>query len=556
MQSQDQTDILDPQDIQDILTESNSEETVAKKQPEEVKIQSKPFEKHVSVFSTEEPLRIDDFATASLFNTKITIDEFISGLDNLSSSLKKAEKNQAGLARLESLSDAFQTYQNAALGISLDTFHKFFEENPERLSQVIVGTDNKKIRISTLNTSIASDDSIQLSGEDATNFIFNVTRMGSVVTIPLWHSGYVIKISPFSETELVDLNYKLLDTQLTIGVATKGAIFSGDDVFIVSAIIDLIIEHIIDANVKYQSLEQVRKHFRRSFSVRDIPALLTGGLLAIYPDGYPVFHPCVNTAKVDSPCDYTVTALKTEEGDFLPDSKIDFRKVYFVDKSKITTKDIIHMSSTGKNNDHASIIDFQSRLSDKLELTNKRWLILANTLDKSNCDIYTVFKSPTYSEYIAEAYLWLNTVDSLVGKKLQEEAFGSRDEQSKKRTRYLNSIAEVTELKKHTPWVEYLVFDYKDGREVTIKDRNAIANSLESLNGKKDFKINFEKAMQEYKETSIMAWTGVQNFECPVCKAGQTDSLSVNPTLIPVNMVGYFFSIMALRAQTKQMYTQ
>jgi len=100
---------------------------------------------------------------------------------------------------------------------------------------------------------------------------------------------------------------------------------------------------------------------------------------------------------------------------------------------------------------------------------------------------------------------------------------------------------------KHISWISHFEILSGDGSVRTISEASAVKESLEIFSEADGFKTEFTKKIQRFKEDSILAYTGIPNFECPVCKSSQVDDDSKLPTLIPINVVGLFFLVLEWR---------
>jgi len=394
------------------------------------------------------------------------------------------------------------------------------------------------------------DSADTLSGISALRYINKISKTGYTTSIPLWHSGLIIKIDPFSEQQMLDLSINLSKQQIELGIETRGISLSGDDVFTNGVILDTIIDHVVECNLKTYNKQVLQDNIL----VNDIFTLYAGTLSAIYPSGYPIFHPCVNVE--NGLCNYNIESKRKENGDFYPDSLLDFAKMVWVDENRLTMKQKIHMSALPKTHTLKEVQDYQNEMVGQIEETNKHYEVLQIKNGKENTTIGIGFRIPTIKQYVSQSKEWVLHIKKMIDSslsadlKLMDE---DNDELSlkEKRVRLINSYSLVTEMVKHAAWVDYITITEPSGVKRRIIDTESVKSSLNSLVGQEDFKLNFMVALKAFKEKSLVAFTGLPNFKCPSCGCGQVKNDTGRPSLIPINMVGYFFSTLEWRKLLK-----
>ena len=137
---------------------------------------------------------------------------------------------------LKEILDAFYKISINTYG---DNYKAFFERNVGSLVQYVVGAKGSAVRIGYPTFNL-DDNGETLSGKTALRYLNKITKTGNVTKIPLWHSGLVVTVDPFSEQEMLDLNMVLERQQIQLGMETRGASFTGDDIHVVCNIVDFI----------------------------------------------------------------------------------------------------------------------------------------------------------------------------------------------------------------------------------------------------------------------------------------------------------------------------
>ena len=535
-------------DAYDPLQEITSTNPVAEPQPAEVIIPTAaPVEtpavqqKYFSAFSPVTAAKISDLDITQRLPNLLVSDDDLEACYQLCEQLLTESTGDANKHRsISALIEAFYQVSTNTYG---SEYKAFFDRNVGNLVQYVVGHKGTKIRTSYPEFNISENTEV-LSGKPAIRYLNKLTKTGNTTKIPLWHSGLWVTIDPFSEIEMLDLNLALSRHQLELGLNTRGASFTGDDIHVVGTIVDFILAHVIDCNLKDFSRTSLQKLILST----DIPALLAGALAAIYPSGYPVFHTCVN--KEAGICNYNITAKRKENGDFYPDSMLDFTKMLWVDQTHLTAEDNMVMSSLSRSLSYDEIKKYQSRI---FGLTAKDAFIA--TIWKSQDGLISIsvgFKTPSIAEYAITSSSWINNVKKMTELAIAAEVDLIGANREEQRHKILNSYSAINDLVKHAGWVDFITSTDANGESKNFVDEKTIKEALESFIQLDGFKMGFEKAVQYFKESTVIAWTGIPNFECPECHAGQTDPNSPTPSLIPINMAGYFFSTMEWRKQMRQ----
>lgn len=425
-----------------------------------------------------------------------------------------------------------------ALGYDGDEFDEVLNKDPERWTQVIDGDKGTKLYPSHIK--YKSEDIADMDEDDRARYFSRVSGVGTSNNFYLWSSGLIITLDTFREKRILDLNIALSRNKVGLGNITRGASFSGDDVYIVTTILDFILSHVIDSNLKGWTMDKLRKLIR----CKDIHLLMSGALATIYPGGYPVVHSCINRLKAfdsEEYCDYNIKAERDEKGDYRPDGLLDFNKVIWVDKNILSTNARIHMSAGSNMHTDSEIKRYQNDLLDQSPSD------LITLWSSETTKISVKFKHSTLAEYTKSCKEWITNVTNIVDATMNIDSSGDVDERMEARNNMMISYSLTLNLLKQVNWVDHLVVE-AGGIEQVINSEKEIKRMLEVFSEIEGFHEAFEKAVQTYKEDITVAMAGLPNFQCPTCNKGQVDKGAKYPTLIPMNMVGYFFIIMEWRS--------
>lgn len=541
--------INEPQEEHDPLSETEQEiyaelhageEAVQPEIPVTVPVVEKPF--YTPFTEVVDLTNISDKDLTHVVPTKRINDKSLDELITLCQKLIDESKDDKAMS--DGIKNFGKVLYHMANILQDDDFISFFDNPNSDLAQAVKGLKGGVSKIA--KQTIKLDDSVtELNGSTALRYLNKVTNIGSPTKIPLWHSGLIVTIDSATEAEMLELNIALSSNQIELGTNTRGAVFSGDDVHTVCVIIDFILTHITDCNMKTWT----RTNLNKLILVKDIPSLMAGMLVAIYPSGYPVFHPCVNTAK--KLCNFNITPRRKENNDYYPDSLLDFTKVIWVDQSKLTPAANLFMTLPNKPHTYEEVVAYQESLTTNLLGSITPSVLYSRPEAGGVLNISAVFKTPTLMEYSTQCHKWVSDIKNMVEKavladnnKLSDKAKEAR------RKELLDSMAGVTNLVKHASWIETLIIDEPDGVQRTISSEGNVISALESLVKLDKFTETTEKAIQGYKENTIVCWSGIPNFKCPVCGTSQIEPGSAT-SLIPINMAAYFFTTMEWRHQMR-----
>lgn len=503
------------------------------------KITAKP-RKIINVFSPVKPGKVSEKDICHpLPNHTVTKEQINELIANLWVMAKEFEDDKVKLDILEGIRQNFGQLLTNTFG---EEFTGFFKD-VNSISQYLTGDKGQQLRIKYADDPNFSNET--LSGMAAIRYVKSLTGGGRSTKVPLNDSGIILTLDSFTEEEMLELNFGLIHNNIELGRETRGAVFTGDDVHIVMVLVEFILAHVVETNVK----EKI--NLLKYILVSDIPTLLTGALSAIYPNGYPIIHACVN--KVKDACDYMITSKKRDNGDYEPDSMLDFNKMLWVKTDLFSMEDILHMSA-GKN--AHTLSDIKAYQNRRAETYRARYDNTSVLWEDDKSSISVAYRTPTLYDYGLMANEWIQNAKVMAERAINNSAESIDGDRIRVRNKLMGEYSVVTELVKHAAWIQYLITTEKvNGEEIpkTISDKSSVTKILANLSRQDGISEKLEVSLLKFKENNISSFTGINNFECPVCHTGQTDPNSPTPSLIPINMVGYFFSIITWRAQLLQM---
>lgn len=421
-------------------------------------------------------------------------------------------------------------------------FNNFFDREGAELVQEVSSAGGVKLGISAPKINVGKDVT-RISGDGALDYISARSGTGTPRGTPLYASGLRLQLNSFSEVKLVTLNEVLRQQKLELGFESKGASYSGDDVYLIAIITDFLLENVRKTSVDIAGNSDTT--LGDLIKVTDIPALLTLGLATIYPTGYPVYRQCTH-----KDCGHVIEAERDELGLYKPTSMLDFSTVAITNKALLTEDDIAFMAKP-MNTPHSvkEVLDYQARLTERIERQTKPFTF---TLDSGD-EVTIKFKVPSIAEYYDKAGSWAGEIASMVDLALETDTSLSEELRTKQRSALIEEHVMALSCQRHLHWIKSIHIKGEDdiSREVigeeTIKKVLALWSRLDK------FPEELEKSVLEYKELMTITYTGIVNYACPACNRSQAPEWSPYHSLIPLNMVSYFFTRMGWRKHSRNL---
>jgi hypothetical protein len=390
-----------------------------------------------------------------------------------------------------------------------------------------------------------------MDGVAATNHALQTSGLSIGAGTCCFASGVRLIISPFTTTELSTFCTMLAMSDDTIGKSTAGASYTGDDVAINTSIIEMFVDKVTGTNVDEINKRLFdRNRLKELLLITDLVQIKAGLLAAIYPRGYPVWHPCSNPE-----CDYNLVSAKGPDGTYLPDSLLDFSLLTHTRMEMLTAEDIEHWSK--KTVTIEEVKAYQKRREDTfaVEFNSEQVFLENNSYGVET--VHTVkFKIPNLLEYVTEANKWVAGIETHIAITIDQNRKANMPERAYanfRKNRALKYAADIS-LGKYTPYIKYI--EIKDVNNPTagrkyINSPQAILTQLnEAYSANPESLQAVTKLAKTMKEKYTMTFAGVPNFPCPECKHGQTTNEDDANKLIAVNLNSFFTTLMYWRYQS------
>lgn len=334
-------------------------------------------------------------------------------------------------------------------------------------------------------------------------------NLGSTMNVPLWHSGFWIRIKAPTEGALLELYRSITQEEVSLGRSTYGLLFSNTSSYTSAAMMNFIADHVISTSLQLPADAVLSKYI----SVLDIPTLIWGAACAIWSNGFQYERPC--TADPEK-CNHVIK------------EHIDPTLMYFVDKTKLTARQISHMTKRDKG----------SVTVESLQIYKDDFLDSQPRLVKVTDNLSLILGNDSVLEHIESGNRWISSIESTYTNALLKDP-ADRDE-------YILRQAKTTVLRQYSHFVKSIRY-----HDVEYSDRKRIEEIISELSESDEIRELYEAEIRKFIEESTIVVIGVENFQCPSCNKYQTPPRDGKPLteLIPIDVMDTFFTLVVLRIQ-------
>lgn len=349
----------------------------------------------------------------------------------------------------------------------------------------------------------------KVGGVRAVLRVRSLLGMGSILQIPLWHSGFWITIKAPSEGALLELQRRLIDEKINLGRNTHGLAFANTSVFIAGWLIDFVFAHIYDTTVKGEF--DMRKHIK----VLDIPTIIWGLACTIWPNGFQYSRACIADPEK---CNHVIH------------EKLNLSKIHWVDRNSLTQKQINHMMSRGGT----------SMTIESVEAYQKEFQRgMGRTIHFGDNDQLAItFKTPNVDEYIESGYKWINNIVSMI------DAAMTSERNDTVRNIRVAEIGKATSMRQYAHWIESI-----DAAGMIADDVETIEQIVDTLSSDDAIRTKYFTEVIRFIDDATMSLIAIPSFECPSCNQTQKAPHERFPHLLPIDVMSSFFTLLVQRLQ-------
>lgn len=350
-----------------------------------------------------------------------------------------------------------------------------------------------------------------LVGEKAALHVRYLLGGGSLVQIPLWHSGFWMTLKAPTEGKMLELNRRIIDEKISLGRESHGLVFSNMVVFIAEHVLNLAFEHIYQTTYKGWEDTSV---LRKRISVLDLPIIAWGLACAIWPRGFQYSRAVLDPGG---------EAFQTVR------EKLNITRLLWTDRSSLNDQQLQHMTqrNTGKCMTDTMLDNYRDHFTRGKSTTVP--------LSK---EISMTLRVPSVDQYLQSGTNWINNIVSMV-----DRSFGM-DNDMDRRDAYIDEQGKAANMRQFAHWVES--FNLADDR--VINDAATIDMICDQLSAFPEIRANYDKAIKAFIQDatiSLVATPIVHNSEHAL-------TLPNHPNLLPLDTLSTFFILLVQKSAAIQ----
>jgi len=355
-----------------------------------------------------------------------------------------------------------------------------------------------------------------LSGDAAIRRVQQRMSLGTHLQWPLWNSGIWVTFVPPMEEAILELQERIQQEKISLGRATRGAVFDNYQVYIVDHVMRFAYDHISAVTLK-PGAEGLETALDNHILVSDIPNLLMGLLCTIYPNGYDFTQPC--TADITK-----CTAIF--------EGMISLSKMYWADTSRLNESQRRLMARRKTDSvTSEEILKYQSEFAE----------FEGSTIELRD-GINVTLQMPTLATYRDSGRRWVDGID-----RDAQEVFG-KDLRGREREDYMYRQAVLSTLQAYSHWYKHIVIQGAEGEDDQyIEDRTTLERLAKTLSSDTSVVSKLDEGIKRFNDQATCTIVGIVNFTCPKCNQTQLRPDAPNQVIIPVDVVSTFFTLLSNR---------
>lgn len=357
-----------------------------------------------------------------------------------------------------------------------------------------------------------------LIGQQAISRITALTSAGTLVKIPLWHSGIWVSIKAPQLSAWVELERRIAMEKVLAGRATRGLSFSNDSVFMVAHVVDFILNHVFDATLQNWTTDQLRQVIKTP----DLSYLAVGMALTVFPEGHPYSQACMSDVEN---CQHVVSGM------------INLAKTMWVDRNSLTELQRKHMAKRDKIHTLADIEAYQTQ-----------WPELKSQSVTLNDALKVVYKVPSLEEYIQAGTTWINQIEEAT-----ELAFGT-NLRGQQRENYILEQTTASRVGLYSHWIQRFIITEDDNEQI-VEDRETIEETVSAISSNLDIANKILDGAKKFIGDRTVSCIGIPNYQCPSCNSWHLTEEGPMQAIIPIDAVATFF-ILQQSLLTKRLQRQ
>lgn len=354
----------------------------------------------------------------------------------------------------------------------------------------------------------SSDSSQKLTGERALIKVVGALGLGTMVQVPLWHSGIWVSLKAPSAANLMILDRQLADEKGVLGRETNGLIYSNRAVYMNKLVLDFIADHVYETNIKDFNPND-KEALYRLIRMTDIPSLVWGFVCTMYPKGYHLQQPC---------------STGPDRCTHISKLMINLGKIHWVDTTAVTPAMRKHMGNRVAKYTEETILQYQSdrEFTEPLVLNDKAKI---------------VFHTPSVQSYIESGYRWITEITGLIDRSFTTTL---TDEE---RDQYLQNQSVLSTLRQYGHWIKS--FHLED--DLVIEDTETMEPIISEISLNDTMAERFFAGISKFIDNATMAIVAIPRTNCPACGEPMAEEDKKYPNLLAIDALNVFFTLLAQR---------
>lgn len=330
---------------------------------------------------------------------------------------------------------------------------------------------------------------------------------GGVITVPLVRSGFWMTMYAPTDSAWYELFRRFNDDKISYGRATTGMIFSNEQVYMNSWLLEFCLDHVYDTTVKFADVNELRT----MIDALDLPVLFAGMARLMYPRGFNYVR-SIGTAE-------GIADMRMIQG------KLDIAKLLWIDNNFLSPKQRTHMANRAR-----------STVGEEQLANYRSEFVLSQGREvKFSENISLVFKAPNAENYITDGDRWIEGIIAMV-----DETFTTSRPTDAERNKVILRHAQMAQMMRYASFVSAARFD---GADHTHPE--AIENVLRTLSEEPEFVELFDKEIKRFIADSTASMIAI-----PETAGHDNENHHPRfPNLIPLDVVTVFFTLLAQKQQ-------
>ncbi len=385
--------------------------------------------------------------------------------------------------------------------------------DPEADFKQSVDINGKKVQMTELKTKDTTG--VNLKGATAKLAFSKHLGIGTVIQVPLYHTGIWVNIKTPTEIELIELNRNMALDKISLGRQTFGLTYESITVYTVDRLMNFIIDHIQSSSVKVSPNQEI--DFKDLIMSQDIPILVWGIASAMFPRGFQYRRACINNYKE---CRHVLH------------ERINLNKLQWTNLNALSDKAKTHMADRQPSTHTLEAI--KNYQKDILSMADMSF----DTVDKPTGSVQTfTLKSPNIKEYISMGYKWVSSIVNSVSEVISEDAT------IEDKNTLIENYAQATLIRQYGHWIKTIEFN-----ENVVDDIESIEGILDVISQSNEMREEIKNKIVEYIDKTTISLIGIPSYTCPECGKNQTEGQTgVFTNIIPIDPINVFFNLLGQR---------